>query len=141
MVADNGYAISVPSAEQSPAPINELVKGFAGLQTWTIDGTDYFEVRQAAREVVSHVRAGVGPALVHATGHPALLALGGRHAEQVPPPQELEWETATTRSSASRALVEAGVLTADEAVEVRAEARRIVADAAKAAFAGRPAPR
>ncbi|HET9559369.1 MAG TPA: thiamine pyrophosphate-dependent dehydrogenase E1 component subunit alpha, partial [Actinomycetota bacterium] len=67
VVADNGYAISVPASEQSPAPINELVRGFAGLQVRSVDGTDYFAVRRAAQAVVSHVRAGVGPALIHAT--------------------------------------------------------------------------
>src|SRR3954451_20193694 len=31
VVADNGYAISVRAADQSPAPISELVRGFRGL--------------------------------------------------------------------------------------------------------------
>jgi 2-oxoisovalerate dehydrogenase E1 component len=30
LVADNGYAISVPSSDQAPAPISELVSGFPG---------------------------------------------------------------------------------------------------------------
>ena len=118
VVADNGYAISVPSAEQSPAPINELVRGFAGLQIWTIDGTDYFEVRQAAQEVVSHVRAGVGPALIHATVTRPYSHSAADTQSKYRLPHELEWEASTTRSTASRpALVDGGVLTADEAVD------------------------
>ena len=31
VVADNGFAISVPASEQSPAPVSELVRGFRGL--------------------------------------------------------------------------------------------------------------
>ena len=31
VVADNGYAISVPTIDQAPAPIYELVRGFRGL--------------------------------------------------------------------------------------------------------------
>ena len=140
VVADNGYAISVPSAEQSPAPINELVKGFAGLQTWTIDGTDYFEVRQAAKEVVSHVRAGVGPALIHATVTRPYSHSAADTQSKYRLPHELEWESANDPIERLEAeLVAGGVLTADEAVAVRDEARRIVAEAAKAALA-RPRP-
>src|ERR1700733_14562089 len=53
VVADNGYAISVPSADQSPAPISELVRGFRGLQVHVVDGRDYFEVRSRAADIVA----------------------------------------------------------------------------------------
>ena len=49
VVADNGFAISVPSADQSPAPVAELVRGFRGLDVHRLDGSDYFEVRARAR--------------------------------------------------------------------------------------------
>jgi 2-oxoisovalerate dehydrogenase E1 component len=58
VVADNGYAISVPSADQSPAPISDLVAGFRGLAVHRVDGCDYFGVRRQAAEIVAHVRAG-----------------------------------------------------------------------------------
>src|SRR5471030_2798360 len=45
VVADNGFAISVPSVDQSPAPISELVRGFRGLHVHVLYGRDYFEVR------------------------------------------------------------------------------------------------
>ena len=45
VVADNGYAISVRSEDQSPAPISEMVRGFRGLAVTKIDGRDYFEAR------------------------------------------------------------------------------------------------
>jgi 2-oxoisovalerate dehydrogenase E1 component len=136
VVADNGYAISVPSAEQSPASVSELVKGFAGLQTWTIDGTDYFEVRRAAKEVVSHVRAGVGPALIHATVTRPYSHSAADTQSKYRLPRELEWEARNDPiERLEAALVAGGVLTADEAAEIRDEARRTVAEAAKAALA------
>jgi 2-oxoisovalerate dehydrogenase E1 component len=142
VVADNGYAISVPSAEQSPAPVSELVKGFAGLHTWTIDGTDYFEVRRAAKAVVSHVRAGVGPALIHATVTRPYSHSAADTQSKYRLPHELEWEAQNDPiERLEAALVAGGVLTADEAAEVRDEARRTVAEAAKAALArARPDP-
>jgi 2-oxoisovalerate dehydrogenase E1 component len=140
VVADNGYAISVPSAEQSPAPINELVKGFAGLQTWKIDGTDYFEVRRTAKAVVSHVRAGVGPALIHAMVTRPYSHSAADTQSKYRLPHELEWETRHDPiERLEAALVAGGVLGEDEAADVREEARRTVAEAAKAALA-RPRP-
>src|SRR5918998_1316777 len=137
VVADNGYAISVPASEQSPAPINELVQGFAGLQVWSIDGTDYVTVRETAREVVSHVRAGVGPALVHARVTRPYSHSAADTQSKYRLPQEMEWESSRDPIDAfERALIEAGVVTPDEAAAIRAEARQTVADAAKQALAG-----
>src|SRR5690242_3769021 len=66
VVADNGYAISVRSADQAPAPISEMVRGIRGLHIVKMDGRDYFEVRRKGADAVAHVRAGAGPCLVHA---------------------------------------------------------------------------
>jgi 2-oxoisovalerate dehydrogenase E1 component len=136
VVADNGYAISVPSSEQSPAPVNELVRGFAGLQVRSIDGTDYFAVRRTARKMVSHVRAGVGPGLLHAKVTRPYSHSAADTQSKYRLAQEMEWELEHDPIDAlERELVEGGVLTAEEAQEIRAEARGIVAAAAKAALA------
>ena len=136
VVADNGYAISVPSAEQSPAPIDGLVAGFAGLQVRSIDGTDYFAVRRTAREVVTHIRAGVGPALIHAKVTRPYSHSAADTQSKYRLPKELAWETEHDPiDRLERDLVEGGVLTSDEAAGISDEARRIVADAAKAAMA------
>ena len=67
VVPDNGFAISVPATDQQPAPVAELVAGFRGLEVHRLDGTDYFGVRQRwPRPIIERVRAGVGPALIHA---------------------------------------------------------------------------
>jgi 2-oxoisovalerate dehydrogenase E1 component len=142
VVADNGYAISVPSAEQAPAPVSDLVAGFAGLAIHTVDGTDYFAVRDLARSVVAHVRAGTGPALIHATvtrpySHSAAdtqskyrLASELEHEREMDPIARLE-----------RALLAAGVLDEAGLTAVRSEAKATVAAAAKRALAApRPDP-
>lgn len=67
LVADNGYAISVPSSDQASGPISELVRGFPGLNVFQVDGTDYVEVRRRAAEATAMLRAGLGPVLFHAT--------------------------------------------------------------------------
>lgn len=66
VVADNGYAISVRSEDQSPAPISEMVRGFRGLAVTTVDGRDYLQCRHLGARAVSRVRAAEGPGLIHA---------------------------------------------------------------------------
>ncbi|HEX5367491.1 MAG TPA: thiamine pyrophosphate-dependent enzyme [Acidimicrobiales bacterium] len=140
VVADNGYAISVPSSEQAPAPVHELVRGFAGLQVWSIDGTDYFEVRRTAREVVSHVRAGVGPALLHATVTRPYSHSAADTQSKYRLPRELTWEAENDPiERLEAALVGAGLLSAGEATAVHDDAHRIVAEAARSALS-RPRP-
>jgi 2-oxoisovalerate dehydrogenase E1 component len=136
VVADNGYAISVPASEQSPAPINELVRGFAGLQVRSVDGTDYFAVRRTARKVISQIRAGVGPALIHARVTRPYSHSAADTQSKYRVPQEIEWELAHDPiDNFERVLIEGGRLTADQARGIREDARRIVAEAAKAACA------
>ena len=66
VVADNGWAISVPARDQQPAPISELVRGFPDLRIARIDGTDYAEVCSVSAELIHSIRAGEGPVLLHA---------------------------------------------------------------------------
>src|SRR5690349_19414339 len=66
VVEDNGYAISVRLADQAPAPISEMVLGIRGLHIVKMDGRDYFEVRRRGADAIAHVRAGIGPCLIHA---------------------------------------------------------------------------
>lgn len=66
VVADNGWAISVPSVQQQPAPVFELVKGFEGLEVAAFDGCDYEESRLIGAQAVDYLRTGAGPVLLHA---------------------------------------------------------------------------
>jgi len=68
VIEDNGYAISVPVAVQTPGgDISRLVRTFPGLHVASVDGTDALASYRAMRDAVAHARARKGPALVHAS--------------------------------------------------------------------------
>ena len=142
VVADNGYAISVPSSDQAPAPVSELVSGFRGLQVWQWDGTDYFDSRRMGAEAVAHVRAGIGPVLIHAKVTRPYSHSAADTQAKYRSVAELTDEVAhdpITRLQAE--LVAGGVLTEEAAAQIRAEAAVEVAEAARSALAApRPDP-
>jgi len=142
VVADNGYAISVPASQQSPGPISELVSCFPGLAVHRIDGRDYFEVRKNAPGIVAGVRQGLGPALVHATVTRPYSHSSADTQSKYRPKSELDDEVWNDPIAIlERALLEGGLLSSDEMAEMREEARRLVAEAAKEALAApRPSP-
>jgi 2-oxoisovalerate dehydrogenase E1 component len=142
LVADNGFAISVPSSDQSPAPISELVAGFRGLEIYRFDGRDYFTARREGARAIAHVRAGVGPGLIHATvtrpySHSAADTQSKyRSAEELA--DEAEHDPIL---QLERALVHAGVLDQAGTDEIRAGAKAVVAESAREALAAaRPDP-
>jgi 2-oxoisovalerate dehydrogenase E1 component len=136
VVADNGYAISVPRVDQSPAPISEMLLGFRGLMTYTVDGRDYFQAHETAAHAVAHVRAGTGPALVHATVSRPYSHSAADTQSKYRSAEELADEAAHDPILLLRtALVEAGAITDAEADEIRASAVAEAAEAAKAAMA------
>ncbi|MFP4545139.1 MAG: thiamine pyrophosphate-dependent enzyme [Candidatus Kapaibacterium sp.] len=66
-IQDNGYAISVPRDKQSMG--GSVVHSFCcypDLYMKEFDGSDFFESLKAARDAVAYMRAGKGPALLHA---------------------------------------------------------------------------
>lgn len=142
VVADNGYAISVRSAEQSPAPISDLVRGFRALQVTNIDGRDYFESRTGTAEAVHRVRAGEGPALIHATVTRPYAHSASDDQKKYRPAAELEEERAHDPISILQdELVACGAITVDRAKKIRDEANALVAEAAQQALeAPRPEP-
>ncbi|MGH9105021.1 MAG: alpha-ketoacid dehydrogenase subunit alpha/beta, partial [Acidimicrobiales bacterium] len=138
VIADNGYAISVPTWQQSPAPISELVKGFPGLAVHRVDGCDYFEVRKKAPAIVAAVRRGEGPALVHATVTRPYSHSSADTQSKYRPREELDDESRRDPiTTMERALVEGEVLSSDEAAQMREKARALVAEAAKRALSAR----
>jgi 2-oxoisovalerate dehydrogenase E1 component len=67
MIEDNGYAISVPVDVQTPGgSISKVVEGFPGLSIYEVDGCDFVESYRTVGQAVGALRAGGGPALVHA---------------------------------------------------------------------------
>ena len=138
VVADNGFAISVPSTDQSPAPISQLVRGFRGLYVVRLDGTDYAEVCTKGARAIAHARAGVGPVLIHATVTRPYSHSAADTQAKYRSSEELAVERGRDPiDRLEHALVACGALTAEAAAGVRAEARQAVADAAAAALRGR----
>src|SRR5687767_10958697 len=67
LVEDNGYAISVPvEVNTAGGSISRLVSGFPGLLIQEVDGCDLLASYDVMKKAVDHVRAGNGPAFVHA---------------------------------------------------------------------------
>jgi len=142
VVADNGYAISVPSDDQQPAPVSELVRGWRGLAIHKLDGRDYFEVRSKGRKAIERVRAGEGPGLIHAiVTRPYSHSLSDdqrkyRTAEELAEEQEYD-----PIDQLERELVLAQILSEQDAAQIRAEAKELVSTAATEALAAkRPDP-
>ena len=68
MVEDNGYAISVPVRVQTPgASISVALANFPGLKIFVCDGNCPIDSYNTMVEAEKYLRAGNGPALVHAS--------------------------------------------------------------------------
>ena len=64
VIQNNGWAISVPSHEQTAGSNPALFgAGYAGLKTYTVDGSDLFATHGIAEDATAYVREH-GPALV-----------------------------------------------------------------------------
>lgn len=65
VVQDNGFAISVPSSEQTAGgSVAKMVQGYEGLSVFDIDGCDYEKTTQALSEAVAKARSGNGPSVI-----------------------------------------------------------------------------
>jgi 2-oxoisovalerate dehydrogenase E1 component len=67
VVQNNGWAISVPSEEQTAGgSILEVARGYYGLAVEEVDGTDYLPLKEAVENCVARGRKGAGPSLLMA---------------------------------------------------------------------------
>jgi 2-oxoisovalerate dehydrogenase E1 component len=67
VVQNNKYAISVPvDNELAGGSVYNIGCGYEGLNRFKVDGTDFFESYQTAREAVELARSGQGPSLIEA---------------------------------------------------------------------------
>ena len=65
-VQDNGYAISVPRAQQSSGlSVTNSFCAYENLKMFTYDGSDFFDSYLAAKLAVEYMRNGNGPTLLH----------------------------------------------------------------------------
>ena len=142
VVADNGYAISVPADDQHPAPVSELVSGFRGLAIHKMDGRDYFEVRSKGRKAIERVRAGEGPGLIHAiVTRPYSHSLSDDQRKYRTPEELAEEQEYDPIDQLERELIDGGILTEQDAARIRQEAKdHVSAAATEALTAARPDP-
>jgi 2-oxoisovalerate dehydrogenase E1 component len=143
VIADNGYAISVRAEDQSPAPISEMVRGFRGLAITKLDGRDYFASRHFGARAIARVRAAEGPGLIHARVTRPYSHSAADTQSKYRPQEELADEAEHDPILLlEHELISGGVLTVEDAERLRAEAKDIVAVAAKEALAAaRPDPK
>jgi len=135
LVADNGYAISVRAADQAPAPISELVRGFRGLAITKVDGTDYFASRQKGADAIARVRAGEGPGLIHATVTRPYSHSSQDTQTKYRSAEELEVEAGHDPILRfENQLIRGGLLTQEEAAQIREETRLQVAATSRTAL-------
>ncbi len=66
LVQDNDWGISVTSAEARTMDAFNFAKGFTGLQRVSIDGSDFIQSYETMHKIITAVRTGDGPYLVHA---------------------------------------------------------------------------
>jgi 2-oxoisovalerate dehydrogenase E1 component len=138
VVPDNGFAISVPTTDQQPAPVADLVRGFRGLEVHHFDGTDYFTVRKKVQPIIARIRAGTGPALLHCdVVRPYSHSAADTQSKYRSVEELAEEASRDPIDRMERELVEHEIITADQAAELRAEAKEIVAKAAAEALAAR----
>jgi 2-oxoisovalerate dehydrogenase E1 component len=138
VVADNGFAISVPVKDQSPGPISDLVSSFPNLEVVRLDGTDYFATRAVGAEAVARARAGEGPVLIHAK----VIRLDSHSSSDNQRKYRTDAEIAADREHApvSRLrdeLIGAGILEETDVKLIDEEVRAIVAEAGRQAVAAK----
>jgi 2-oxoisovalerate dehydrogenase E1 component len=135
LVADNGYAISVRAADQAPAPVFELVRGFRGLAVTRVDGHDYAACRERGALAVARVRAGEGPGLLYARVPRPYSHSASDAQATYRDPAELDAELAHDPIAVfERDLVAASILGADEPAAIAEACRRAVLKAADRAL-------
>ena len=133
-VQDNGYAISVPVAEQTPGgSIWPLLGGYTGLERVRYDGTDFFASASVARAALAHTRAGNGPVALHADVVRLLPHSSSDDHRKYREGEAIDADAARDPIPRLAArLVEAGVMTDAEVDALRDEVAREVDGLAKA---------
>ncbi|HRG38237.1 MAG TPA: thiamine pyrophosphate-dependent dehydrogenase E1 component subunit alpha, partial [Bacteroidia bacterium] len=66
VVQDNEWDISAHAREIRAQDATDYAKGFKGLETRTIDGTDFYKSYETVREVIAIIRKERRPFLIHA---------------------------------------------------------------------------
>ncbi|MBS1859420.1 MAG: dehydrogenase E1 component subunit alpha/beta [Acidobacteria bacterium] len=139
LVQNNGFAISTRQHCQTAATVRSIAQGF-GMPAYHLDGTSFDAIYQAVPPVVAAIRAGEGPALIEASV--VRLDPHSSSDDQRKYRDEAELRTVNGRDPllrTERYLVEHGLMTAGQIVDLRREIQTAV-DAAAAEADAQPAP-
>jgi TPP-dependent pyruvate/acetoin dehydrogenase alpha subunit len=135
VIENNQFAYSTPLRMQSNSETFAIKAVAYGIPGVTVDGTDALAVHDAVAEGVARARAGEGPSIVEGV----TMRMHG-HAEHDPAdyvPQEMydEWSKKDPVELFENVLIEAGVIDADTAKQVREDARQAAIAARRKALA------
>jgi pyruvate dehydrogenase E1 component alpha subunit len=136
---DNGYAESTASNWSVSGDLVERGKAY-GIPSRRVDGHDFFEVWDAAREAIGRARAGEGPSVVHVKlaryyGHFEGDAMTYRQQGEI---EKIKAEKDCLQMFRQR-VTEAGLLERAQLDQIDREARQVI-DQALAAAKSAPAP-
>jgi 2-oxoisovalerate dehydrogenase E1 component len=143
LVEDNGYAISVPVAEQTPGgDVSRLLHGFPDLYIQKVDGCDYAASHAAMRRAIAYTRARRGPALVHAKViRPYSHSLSDDEKLYKTPDERAREAERDPIALLARRLQQAGHATAESLAAIASDVDREIAEAADLALvAPKPDP-
>jgi len=136
-IQDNGYAISVPSSQQTAGGrVGELFKNHPNLEVVFVDGTDLLESYKVGKRAVERARRGDGPTLIHASVIRILAHSSSDDQKKYRPADELQSDLERdpiTRLSAY--LVEHELMTAEQIEALRKEVYAEIDEAADWALA------
>lgn len=135
MIQNNQWAYSTPLSMQSHSGTFAMKAVAYGIPGIKCDGTDVVAVYDAMREAVERAREGGGPTIIEAV----TMRMHG-HAEHdsadyVPNEMREEWSKKDPVELIEKRLIEAGIVSAEDAEATRAEARKWAVEARKIAMA------
>lgn len=135
VIENNQYSYSTPLRLTSSSETLAAKSAAYGMPGVTVEGTDVLAVHDAVAEAVGRARAGEGPSVVEAV----TMRMHG-HAEHDPAdyvPREMfdEWAAKDPVELFEKVLLDAGVLDADAAKQVREDARQAAIAARRKALA------
>ncbi len=138
VVQNNGYAISVPQAQQTISEIHRIARGF-GMPTFDLDGTWFEPMYQTLPPVIDSIRAGHGPALLEGQ----VVRLDPHSSSDDQKKYRTEEELLGLRErdpifQTEAYLVKRRICTPDEIAQIRAEVEAEVNRAAGEGDAARP---
>ncbi len=132
VVQDNGYAISVPSSQQTAGGrVGDLFANHPNLDVVFVDGTDLLASYEVGRRAVERARKGEGPTLIHADVIRILAHSSSDDQKKYRPADELAADLARDPiTRLSTYLVEHGLMTDEEIVDMRKDVYRQIDEAA-----------